>query len=128
MPFFHRSYKEEKAVASACLNVATTLLVMSQSLRHKASMTPWPVARGSAVWRESCVLSIAYRTHNNTTVSIYLRTADFRVLQCAHCNLQPINFVTLMRVTNNASCNWVNLVQFNLVQFVCYEQSLRGLG
>ena len=33
--------------------------------------------------------------------------------------LQPINFVTLTRVTNNASCNWVNLVQVSSVQFVC---------
>ena len=31
--------------------------------------------------------------------------------------LQPINFVTLTRVTNNASCNWVNLVQVSSVQF-----------
>ena len=31
--------------------------------------------------------------------------------------LQPINFVTLTRVTNNASCNWVNLVQVRSVQF-----------
>ena len=31
--------------------------------------------------------------------------------------LQPINFVTLTLVTNNASCNWVNLVQVSSVQF-----------
>ena len=31
--------------------------------------------------------------------------------------LQPINFVTLTRVTNNASSNWVNLVQVSSVQF-----------
>ena len=37
--------------------------------------------------------------------------------------LQPINFVTLTRVTNNASCNWVNLVQVSSIQFHCCEQS-----
>ena len=31
--------------------------------------------------------------------------------------LQPINFVTLTRATNNASCNWVSLVQVSSVQF-----------
>ena len=31
--------------------------------------------------------------------------------------VQPINFVTLTRVTNKASCNWVNLVQLSSVQF-----------
>jgi len=30
--------------------------------------------------------------------------------------VQPITFVTLTRVTNNASCNWVSLVQVNSVQ------------
>jgi len=29
--------------------------------------------------------------------------------------LQPINFATLTRATNNASCNWVNLVQISSV-------------
>ena len=29
----------------------------------------------------------------------------------------PIDFVTLTRVTNNASCNWVSLVQVRSVQF-----------
>ena len=38
--------------------------------------------------------------------------------------LQPINFVTLMRVTNNAWCNWVNLVQVSSVQFICCEHGL----
>ena len=32
--------------------------------------------------------------------------------------MQPIRFVTLTRVTNNASCNWVNLVHLRSVQFV----------
>ena len=41
-----------------------------------------------------------------------------RELQCAHCSLQPINFVMLTRVTNNASCNWVNLVQVSSVHSV----------
>jgi len=63
--------------------------------------------------------------------------------------LQPINFVTLTRVTNNASCNWVNLVQvsstavnspiakhvlrtpvgelqFSSVHFVCCEHGFIG--
>ena len=31
--------------------------------------------------------------------------------------LQPINFATLTRVTNNASCNWVNLLQVSSVRF-----------
>jgi len=31
--------------------------------------------------------------------------------------LQPANFVTLTRVTNNASRNWVNLVHVTSVQF-----------
>jgi len=31
---------------------------------------------------------------------------------------QPIGFVTLTRVTNSASCNWVNLVQVSSVQLV----------
>ena len=31
--------------------------------------------------------------------------------------LQPINFVRLTRATNNASCNWVSLVQVSSVQF-----------
>ena len=31
--------------------------------------------------------------------------------------LQPINFVTLTRMTNNVSCNWVHLVKVILVQF-----------
>jgi len=31
--------------------------------------------------------------------------------------LQPINFVTLTRVTNDASCNWVSWVQVSSVQF-----------
>ena len=31
--------------------------------------------------------------------------------------LQPINCVTLTRVTNNASCNWVNSAQVGSVQF-----------
>jgi len=34
--------------------------------------------------------------------------------------------VTLTRVANNASCNWVNLVQVNSVQFVCSEQGFSG--
>ena len=43
-------------------------------------------------------------------------------LEFANCSahtaaLQPINFETLTRVTNNASCNWVNLVQVSSVQF-----------
>jgi len=32
--------------------------------------------------------------------------------------LQPVNFATLTRVTNNASCNWVNLVPVSSVQFI----------
>ena len=41
-------------------------------------------------------------------------------MQFANCSartaaLQPINFVTPTRVTNNASCNWVNLVQVSSV-------------
>jgi len=31
--------------------------------------------------------------------------------------LQPISFETLTRVTNNASCNWVNLVRVGSVPF-----------
>ena len=31
--------------------------------------------------------------------------------------LQPINFVTLTRVANDASCNWVDLVPVSSVQF-----------
>jgi len=31
--------------------------------------------------------------------------------------LQPINFATLTRVTNNASCNWINLLQVSSVRF-----------
>jgi len=51
------------------------------------------------------------------------------VLQFTNCSthtaaLQPINFVTLMRVTNNAWCNWVNLVQVSSVQFTCCEHGL----
>jgi len=42
-------------------------------------------------------------------------------LQFVNCSptaaLQPINLVTLTLVTNNASCNWVNLVQVSSVQF-----------
>jgi len=32
-----------------------------------------------------------------------------------NCELQPINFATLTRMTNNVSCNWVDL--FKSVQF-----------
>ena len=39
------------------------------------------------------------------------------VVQRRTAALQPINFVTLTRVTNSASCNWVNLVQVSSVQF-----------
>jgi len=47
-----------------------------------------------------------------------------------HCSPAAINFVTLTRVTNSASCNWVNLVQvssvqFSSVQFVCCEHGFR---
>jgi len=38
------------------------------------------------------------------------------------CSLQPVDFVTLTRVTNNASSSWVIL--FRSVQFVWCEQSL----
>ena len=42
-----------------------------------------------------------------------------RLANCSACTsgLQPINFVTLTRMTNNASCNWVNLVPVSSVQF-----------
>ena len=44
--------------------------------------------------------------------------------------LQPINFVTLTRVTNNASCNWVNSLQFSSVQFssAAVKQTLVLIG
>jgi len=35
--------------------------------------------------------------------------------------VQLVNFVTLTRVTNNASCNWVNLVPVSSVHLVCCE-------
>jgi len=41
--------------------------------------------------------------------------------------VQPINFVTLTRVTNNASCNWVNSVKVSSVQFVCCERGLTSI-
>jgi len=66
------------------------------------------MASGSAVWRESSVLSLAYHTHNTT---VFL-SPDCSSRTAA---LQPINFVTLMRVTNNASCNWVILMQVSSV-------------
>jgi len=70
------------AVASSCLNVATTLRpVTSQSLRHKASMTPWPVA---VLFGGKVPFSASLITRT-TLLSIYLRTA-VRVLQCAHCS------------------------------------------
>jgi len=37
-------------------------------------------------------------------------------LNCSPAALQPINFVTLTRVTNDALCNWVNSVQVSSVQ------------
>jgi len=40
--------------------------------------------------------------------------------------LQPIKFVTLTRVTNNASCNWVNFVQVSSVQFVNTPSQFRS--
>ena len=45
---------------------------------------------------------------NSTELNCCARTAA----------LQPINFVTLTPVTNNASYNWVNLVQVSSVQFI----------
>ena len=39
--------------------------------------------------------------------------------------LQPINFVTLTRVTNNASCNWVNSVRVSSVQFGLCEHAFK---
>jgi len=44
-------------------------------------------------------------------------------LNCRACTaaMQPIDFATLTRVTNNASCNWVRAVQFSSVQFACCE-------
>jgi len=40
-------------------------------------------------------------------------------LNCRACTaaMQPIDFATLTRVTNNASCNWVNSAQGSSVQF-----------
>ena len=42
---------------------------------------------------------------------------DERKYSARTAALQPINFVTVTRVTNNASCNWVNMVQVGSVQF-----------
>jgi len=39
--------------------------------------------------------------------------------------LQPINFVTLTRVTNSASCNWVNLMQVSSATCSVWRLSLR---
>ena len=46
-------------------------------------------------------------------------------LQFTVYELGPINFVTLTRMTNNASCNWVNLLQVSSVQFGGCEPSFR---
>ena len=40
--------------------------------------------------------------------------------------MQPINLVTSTSVINNASCNWVNLVQVSSVQFGCCKRGLTG--
>ena len=43
--------------------------------------------------------------------------AEFAKCSARTAAPQPINFVTLTLVTNNASCNWVSLVHVSSVQF-----------
>ena len=58
--------------------------------------------------RVMCVKPCSQQT-NWTELNCSSRTATAALL--------PINFVTLTRVTNNASCYWVNLMQVNSVQY-----------
>ena len=72
-----------------------------------------------------------YSQQTNWTDPNWTELSAYRELEFANCStrtaaLQPINFVTLTRVTNNASCNWVNLVHVGSVHFVCSEHGLTG--
>jgi len=67
------------------------------------------------------LLSRVLRRTNWIELNCSSQTGVREVQLCAHCSLQPINFVTLTRMTNNALCNWVNLMHFSSVQFVFCE-------
>ena len=62
--------------------------------------------------------NLAQKGHKQTAYTLQQTTAVFTADELlSTATLQPINFVTPTRVTNNASCNWVNLVQVSSVQF-----------
>jgi len=62
--------------------------------------------------------NLAQKGHKQTAYTLQQTTAVFTADELlSTAALQPINFVTPTRLTNNASCNWVNLVQVSSVQF-----------
>jgi len=74
---------------------------------------------------ENCEVWCFIQTSRPTTCTCLVRPPKLlfvvrrtltKYLHCSRAAVQPISFMTLTRMTNSATCNWVNLMQVSSVE------------